>query len=256
MQLMNGPTTTCQFTKSNGEKCKRGTAHGELMCWQHAQTWRRRLRSLTKNQTVIFVMGFFGLLLTGISVVEGIPPLIDWWQPHHRPAIPQPGSPPIVMTDPKNPHSHTVTLSMPKNGWMAGWGSAPPNLFWATVNGIDAGPAKSHLYLLITCRVADPTIDEKQDTRIEKSVPFELPETPTQFACAASQSFLGRLIPPKPVFISLVIMPNDVQPNEIHTLADVEKLKGSILITNSVAADGMVVKHFRPGGLELRRDKF
>jgi hypothetical protein len=59
-QLKIGPT--CQFTKRNGEFCKRGIAEGETYCWQHARSLRHRWKSLTRNQGVGFAIATVALL--------------------------------------------------------------------------------------------------------------------------------------------------------------------------------------------------
>jgi hypothetical protein len=69
----------CRFIKPNGEPCKRNVDPPEQMCWQHASTWRHRLKSLTRSQTV----AFSGLVLSLIlAVVFGAPSLyfsyISW----------------------------------------------------------------------------------------------------------------------------------------------------------------------------------
>src|SRR5258706_7675524 len=52
---------TCQFIKGNGERCKRNVAVGEDKCWQHAHGWKHKLRSLTKNQTILFLLALLGI---------------------------------------------------------------------------------------------------------------------------------------------------------------------------------------------------
>jgi hypothetical protein len=203
---------------------------------------KHRFKSLTRNQTVTFVVFF---ILGIVAIAEGVPPLIDWWQAHHREPVaglPQPGSPPVVTTDPKDPHTHRVQITMPKEGWVSAWGSGPPNIMWMKLNATDVGPAKGHVYLLLICRVDDPTTDAMRDTRIEISQPFEPSPVAGQIAMVASESFLSRLIPAKQVWMSLVIMPSVTQPSEIHVLGDVERLKGSILITNSVLVESKSLK--------------
>jgi hypothetical protein len=56
-------TPTCRFTKGNGEFCRRSVSPGEGMCWQHAKTWHHRIRSLTRNQTVIFILAIAGIII-------------------------------------------------------------------------------------------------------------------------------------------------------------------------------------------------
>ncbi len=47
---------TCNFRKDSGEICKRSVAAGETRCWQHARTWRHKWQSLTRNQTLAFLL--------------------------------------------------------------------------------------------------------------------------------------------------------------------------------------------------------
>jgi hypothetical protein len=55
--------STCQFQRDNGELCKRGVASGETKCWQHARSWKHKLKSLTRNQTIAFVMAVLALFI-------------------------------------------------------------------------------------------------------------------------------------------------------------------------------------------------
>ena len=56
---LNKPT--CRFVKANGELCKRPTAYGEITCWQHAHGLTRKWKSLTKNQTILFLLALLGI---------------------------------------------------------------------------------------------------------------------------------------------------------------------------------------------------
>src|SRR5271154_1478860 len=65
-QLAVPKKSTCQFQKHNGQSCKRAVAPGEANCWQHTHSWKHKLKSLTRNQTVVFV-------LTALAFFIGIP---------------------------------------------------------------------------------------------------------------------------------------------------------------------------------------
>lgn len=52
----------CQFRKSDGSLCKRGIAEHERFCWQHASGLMRKWRSLTRNQSIAFVLGILSLV--------------------------------------------------------------------------------------------------------------------------------------------------------------------------------------------------
>ncbi len=62
--------STCQFKKDNGEFCRRTLNRPETMCWQHATTLPHKWKSLTKNQTVIFIATMLGL---AVALVVGVP---------------------------------------------------------------------------------------------------------------------------------------------------------------------------------------
>jgi hypothetical protein len=63
---------TCHFVKANGERCKRSTSAGESLCWQHARGLTHRWKSLTKNQTVLFLLALLGIPTLCIA-------LYDWY---------------------------------------------------------------------------------------------------------------------------------------------------------------------------------
>jgi hypothetical protein len=82
-------TNTCQYIRTNGEFCKRSVTEGEDKCWQHASSWSHRMKSLTRNQTLGFVLVLVGLLL-------GVPSLYfsyaSWRDGHLTLTVPKPPS--------------------------------------------------------------------------------------------------------------------------------------------------------------------
>jgi hypothetical protein len=101
-------TLTCHFRKENGEFCKRSVSSGEGMCWQHAKTWRHRIKSLTRNQTVIF-------MLTIVGVIIGVPSLYFSYISYIRPPnVPSPApmeQSPILKVD-------VVGIMIPSFMWL------------------------------------------------------------------------------------------------------------------------------------------
>jgi hypothetical protein len=63
---------TCNFLKTNGAYCKRPIAHGAITCWQHAHGSKRKWKSLTRNQTLLFLLALLGIPGVGTA-------LYDWW---------------------------------------------------------------------------------------------------------------------------------------------------------------------------------
>lgn len=61
---------TCQFVRSNGEKCRRALGGGQKHCWQHSRGLRMKWRSLTGNQSVIFSLGVLGVVLAMIPLIK------------------------------------------------------------------------------------------------------------------------------------------------------------------------------------------
>jgi hypothetical protein len=61
--------------KDNGEFCKRTVSPGEGRCWQHARNCSHRIKSLTRSQTVVFIIAIASLLTGLASLVVGIPSL-------------------------------------------------------------------------------------------------------------------------------------------------------------------------------------
>jgi hypothetical protein len=64
--------STCQFKKVGGELCKRAVRPPEKKCWQHASSFRHRWKSLTQNQSVAFMLGVLGLVLTVVFGIAGL----------------------------------------------------------------------------------------------------------------------------------------------------------------------------------------
>lgn len=54
---------TCQFKKGDGSLCKRSVGANADLCWQHSSGLTHKLRSLTRSQTVGFVLTFLALVL-------------------------------------------------------------------------------------------------------------------------------------------------------------------------------------------------
>src|SRR5207253_4084742 len=50
------PGFSCQFVKRNEKRCKRAVAPGQKLCWQHSHGLRAKWRSLTRNQTLAFLI--------------------------------------------------------------------------------------------------------------------------------------------------------------------------------------------------------
>jgi len=207
------------------------------MCWQHARSWRHRWISLTRNQTIIFVMGV-------LALVAGIPSawfaFDSWWQSHPK-AVQNTDHVEVSPSKLESKTIHRMTFTSPKDGWMTQWGGSPPNIVWAVVNGFDLGPAKGKFRYILLCRIDDPTIDEQQDTTIEHSVAFAINPESFKIGIPTSQSFIARTISPKMVWIYLLLLPNTVQPEQIRTLSDVDRLGGGLLVKNGFQWGGNIL---------------
>jgi hypothetical protein len=77
----NIPKSACRFPKADGELCKRTVAPPETRCWQHASSLKHKWKSLTRNQSLAFVLIVLGLILT---VVLGGPSLYYSYRESHQ----------------------------------------------------------------------------------------------------------------------------------------------------------------------------
>jgi hypothetical protein len=93
----------CHFIKDDGVPCKRRVSSDETYCWQHSHGLRHKWRSLTRNQSVVFLVGVLGLLAT---IGLGLPSA--YWsyrgtenRPTSTPLPPTPGAvPPAGLPEP------------------------------------------------------------------------------------------------------------------------------------------------------------
>lgn len=111
---------TCQFVKPNRVYCKRKIAEGERFCWQHAHGFKARWRSLTRNQSVLFVLTVLGV----VAAVVGLP--IFHHEREHILAVAQQAArtePPITLESTANPEPRQTEPPNPKK---------PPNRQKAT----------------------------------------------------------------------------------------------------------------------------
>jgi hypothetical protein len=71
------PARTCQFRTPGGQSCKRRIAAGEAYCWQHASGWRRKIKSLSRNQILGLGIAMGSLTAT---LVLGVPAIYWHYQ--------------------------------------------------------------------------------------------------------------------------------------------------------------------------------
>jgi hypothetical protein len=64
---------TCRAKKSDGSRCSRAVAEGEGFCWQHARSWRNKWESLTRNQSLLFILTVLGVILGLVGLRQLIP---------------------------------------------------------------------------------------------------------------------------------------------------------------------------------------
>jgi hypothetical protein len=62
---------TCQSLNRDGSPCKRAVHPGVRRCRQHAHGFKAKLRSLTKNQALAFVLTVAGLLIPFVLLFKG-----------------------------------------------------------------------------------------------------------------------------------------------------------------------------------------
>jgi hypothetical protein len=67
----------CQRRRPNQERCKRTVARGQKFCWQHAHGLLAAWRSLTRNQTVVFLMAVVGVVGVVATFWFGFHPFVS-----------------------------------------------------------------------------------------------------------------------------------------------------------------------------------
>jgi hypothetical protein len=169
------------------------------------------------------------VLIVGGTVVFGI---YVWPKRETTTQTPAPGESIDVLIGPKH---HSTTFSMPREGWLSGYGSRPPNIVWALANTKPFVPYSDHVQILIVARASDQTIDALQDTTIEKSSVFHPSQEHLRMEMTVSQAFLKKVSEREQpeVEVTLVALPEEADASKIYKLADVKSMKGSTLITST-----------------------
>jgi hypothetical protein len=65
---------TCAAMTSRGTQCQRLAKAGAKQCWQHSHGLGQKWRSLTRNQSILFVCALIGVM--GVLIT-----LLAWWYP-------------------------------------------------------------------------------------------------------------------------------------------------------------------------------
>jgi len=63
------PWTTCDATRPNGQKCRVKVRVGDGPCFWHAKTFKQKVKSWARNQTLLFALTVIGAVGTLIGVV-------------------------------------------------------------------------------------------------------------------------------------------------------------------------------------------
>ena len=81
------PTTLsiCNGRTSTGAPCRRTIKAGTGFCWQHSRGLKRKWRSLTRNQSIVFILSCVGVVGVLISFVAWRFP--DFWSAARRPRL-------------------------------------------------------------------------------------------------------------------------------------------------------------------------
>jgi hypothetical protein len=86
-------SSVCTGSTSTGAPCRRSVKTGTGLCWQHSRGLRRKWRSLTRNQSIVFVLACVGAVSVFIS-------LAAWRFPQFWVATPVAHAP-VAAHDPK-----------------------------------------------------------------------------------------------------------------------------------------------------------
>jgi hypothetical protein len=115
------------------------------------------------------------------------------------------------------------------------YGQGPGGALEAIVNSRSLLKYKDHFKMMLIVRVPYPDIDNMTDTAMEKSALYTITGGWTQLAITSirqlrfrvSQGATGTISPT--VHFLLVIIPNDIAPEQIRTLSDVARVGGKIM---------------------------
>jgi hypothetical protein len=216
---------TCQFKLPNGEPCKRIVNKAGNRCWQHARGFSQKWKALVCNRTLLFVCAVIGVPSAYFT--------FDSWRLSRNDTDTNPLHVTLTPGPPAKGRLGVLKFTAPKEGWLSQWGDTPPNVLYGVTPGVDLGPAKDQYRFILVARMDNPTIDQMEDTTILKSVAYSIKNETTMLAIPVSQDFLLRVAPAHMVYISLILLPSTVHPDQIRKLADVEKRGGGILATNA-----------------------
>jgi hypothetical protein len=81
------PTTpsVCTGTTSTGAPCRRHVRAGAECCWQHSYGLKRKWSSLTRNQSIVFILSCIGVV--GVSISFAAWRFPDFWRATPRPRL-------------------------------------------------------------------------------------------------------------------------------------------------------------------------
>ncbi len=78
--------STCTRTTRGGAACRRRVNTGERYCWQHASGLKQKWQSLTRNQTMQFLLGVIGLICSVVPLLFTNSSSSDIQAPQARPS--------------------------------------------------------------------------------------------------------------------------------------------------------------------------
>ena len=112
------------------------------------------------------------------------------------------------------------------------WGTSPAGTkggVYVRVNTKGLEEYRQKFQLVVICRVQDNSVESKDDTRIEKSNPFEITGEAKLVTLTLSQPLMRRLVPRGVVQVYLLLVPKSVSPSEITSVNGIIS-QGAILL--------------------------
>jgi hypothetical protein len=115
-------------------------------------------------------------------------------------------------------------------------GLLPPNTYLMIVNTRSLRQNSDTHRLMICARLAYVDVDRMTDPNLDKTTLFTITGNQQTLGGTASNSLVSRLIPEHSydLELDLILMPKDISPNQVTTLASVQRLGGTILGTKHV----------------------
>ncbi len=131
--------------------------------------------------------------------------------------------------------------SMPQisqTGLVQSYGHQPPKAYYMNINSSQLRNHSNESKLMLIVRAVFADVDRMTDQRIEKSTPYTIVGDQRTMALVTSSRMILAANAPNLVEYNAILLPSNISPERITTLADVERVGGKILVTQGQTVIG------------------